>query len=458
MAGIGFQLVRLLKQNTYQGALRAYTLSTVISSGTMLFTLLSIGFICFFSLFTVPNATTVHEFLAVIINLYAGSMILSALLQYTFFRFIADLVFLKAFERITPNFVGVLLVQLVLSCLVVTPIVYHYFSSYGILLQILLIANFSVLSLIWIAIVLLSGFKSFRKIGFAFFVGYSLLLIGHFLFEQHNRLVALLIEYLAAQVIILGSMIYALIESYPTKLLIRFEFLKKANVYPYLIFANFFFNLGFWIDKYLFWFSPSTSSIVFSPLAYSPVYDVPMFLSMLSIIPATSVFTLKIESSFAVAYPRMMESIFSHKSLSEIELACQDIVVSGRDTFVSALKVQIYVVILLCFVIPYFTTQRHDSSIYLAITFTLIIGGALYFMLWSMMSLFYYMTKYREAFCVSLFFCLTNAGFTALSIYGGPEYYGYGYTLSLVLTVCMALVLLNKNFKEILYFTFMMTD
>lgn len=458
MAGIGFQIVKLLRQDTYQSSIRAYALSTVISSGTMLFTLLSIGFICFFTLFDLPDSDTIEAFLVIVVNLFAGSMILSAFMQYTFFRYAADLVFLKAFDEITPNFLGVLLVNLIVSFVFGAFFVCILFPSSEWIIKLLLVGNFCVLNLIWIAIVLLSGFKSFKKIGFAYFVGYSILMIGHAYFEQKHGLAFLLFGFLTTQTLILGIMMYAVIDAYPTQKLIQFNFLKRNHFYFYLFFANFFFNCGFWVDKYLFWFSPHTGNRVYGLLSYSPIYDVPMLISMLSIIPATSVFTLKLEGFFAEAYPQMMDTIFKGRPYREIETAYLNIVHSGRDAFFSAVKVQFSVTGILCLLTPIICAQFNNGVLYLSITLILLIAGALYFILWAMISFFYYMTKYKEAFAISLMFLLTNLLFTFISMQIGPEYFGYGFALSLFICMSIAVFKINRNFKEILYFTFMMTE
>ena len=196
MAGIGFELVKLLKKNNYGGLLRAYGLTTLIGSGPGLLILFSLGVICFFTFFAIPTLATVRQFLVIIIYLFSGSMIISSFLQYTFTRFVADLEFLKKFECITPNFFGVLLIQIMVSLSFVLPVVFYFFSDYSIILKILLVSTFNILTLIWISTVLLTGAKSYRRIIWAFILGYSTMIIVHFSFEQkQNDVIFLLFEF-----------------------------------------------------------------------------------------------------------------------------------------------------------------------------------------------------------------------------------------------------------------------
>ncbi|ARG99686.1 hypothetical protein B6V88_04235 [Legionella micdadei] len=115
MAGIGFDLLRLWKQGSYQSLMRAYTLTTMMVSGPGLFIVVSLGIVCFFTLFSTLNYLIGYQFLSVVTYLLSSSMIVSALLQYTFTRFMNDQLFSRDFKQVSPNFIGILLLQLIIS-------------------------------------------------------------------------------------------------------------------------------------------------------------------------------------------------------------------------------------------------------------------------------------------------------------------------------------------------------
>lgn len=457
MAGIGFELVKRLKEGSYLGLVRAYGLTALIGSGPGLLIIFGLGLVCFFSLFATPSANTVREFLTIVIYLFSGSMLASAGLQYTFVRFVADKVFLKEFDTITPNFIGVLFLQFMLSLSIALPVVVYFFSHYSWLLKTLLVSNFILLSLSWIATVLLTGLKSYRRILWAFVFGYSLMIIVHFIFEQRqNELIFLLLEFLLAQFVLLVLLLHTILDFYPTNELIQFEFLDKKNFYYSLVFANFFYTLGFWIDKYLFWFNQDTSYSTFPPLRASAVYDFPMFIAFMSIIPASAVFMLQMESKFSLIYPQVMEAIFKRKNLAEIDLICNQLVLAGRQALYSLLKTQACVIIILFLLSSWMFETYHLLPVSWNLLFVLIIGAGLNAILWALLSILYYMTKYLQALYISLVFVVSNGIFTQLSLYAGPWYFGYGYCFSLLLSIAFALALLNKDFKDIGYSTFMM--
>ena len=67
---------------------------------------------------------------------------------------------------------------------------------------------------------------------------------------------------------------------------------------PSLVAVGLLYNLGIWADKFMFWFFPPTSQPIIGALRASLIYDLPVFLSYLSIIPGMAVFLVRIETDF----------------------------------------------------------------------------------------------------------------------------------------------------------------
>lgn len=457
MAGIGFELIRLISRGNYRSLLSAFGITTLMSSGPSLFIILGISIVCSFNIFLTPNSTVAYQFISIVVYLFASSMILSSLLQYSFFRFIADKIYGNHFNEITPNYIGILLIQSLMSCCFSIPIVFYFFSEYSLILKVLLINNFIILSLIWITTVLLSGIKSYSRILWAFALGYTTMVIVHLILNQ-NVLTYFLFEFLLAQVILFLLLLHAILDYYPTNLLIQFDFLKKGNVFYFLVFSNFFNNLGFWMDKFIFWFNSDTSYPVFSPLRAAPLYDFPMFISYIAIIPAMAVFLFHIEAKFSMIYPKFMKTIFNRKTLDEIVAIRNELTISGRNALFSMLKTQYAVVVIFFLSMSFFFSFFSIIPIYMNLLFILIIASSLNVILWGIINLLYYMTLYSQAFYVTAIFLVSNTSFTLLSLYAGPTYFGYGLCLSSLLATSVALVFLNKAFNNLEYFTFMMTD
>ena len=113
MAGIGFNLIKALEKRSFLGLFQAFGLTTLIGSGPGLIILMALGLICFFNLFPIPNPQISKQFISAIVYLYSTSMIFSSFLQYIVARFSADMEYIKEFDKIVPNIIGVLFIQLI---------------------------------------------------------------------------------------------------------------------------------------------------------------------------------------------------------------------------------------------------------------------------------------------------------------------------------------------------------
>ncbi|MCC5731022.1 exopolysaccharide Pel transporter PelG, partial [Klebsiella pneumoniae] len=88
----------------------------------------------------------------------------------------------------------------------------------------------------------------------------------------------------------------------PARRVISFDFLQPDKLYPSLVAVGLLYNLGIWADKFMFWFFPPTSQPIIGHLRASLIYDLPVFLSYLSIIPSMAVFLVRIETDFVEYY------------------------------------------------------------------------------------------------------------------------------------------------------------
>ena len=81
MAGIGFELRRLLRKDTLLGLIRAYAYAGVISSGPWVLSIIGILIIGIFSLGMVVPDASVTQFQVTVTYLIAISLILTGIVQ-----------------------------------------------------------------------------------------------------------------------------------------------------------------------------------------------------------------------------------------------------------------------------------------------------------------------------------------------------------------------------------------
>ena len=246
MAGIGFELRKLLRKDTLLGLIRAYAYAGVISSGPWVLSIIGILIIGIFSLGVVVPDLAVTRFQVTVTYLIAGSLILTGVVQLAFTRFCADRSFEHREDMILPNFGGVtVLVTLISGCLSLL-IGLFLFPGQSILYRVLLVASFVVLSNIWIATVFLSGMKQYKAILWLYALGYTVTVAAALLLRFMD-LEGLLLGFLLGQVTLLGGMLVLIIRGYPALTIVSFEMFSGKYLYPSLMLVGFFYNAGVYI-------------------------------------------------------------------------------------------------------------------------------------------------------------------------------------------------------------------
>ena len=160
MAGIGFELRRILKRDSFTSLLGAYGLAGVISSGPWVLSVLGVMLIGIVSFNLAVAGSAVVQFLVSVTYLMAVSLTLSGLFQHVFTRWVADRLYEENKGRILPNLMGVIWVSCVLALAVGLPAVLLLFPGTSSLYKLLMLANFVVLCNLWPVTIFLSSINS----------------------------------------------------------------------------------------------------------------------------------------------------------------------------------------------------------------------------------------------------------------------------------------------------------
>ena len=77
-------------------------------------------------------------------------------------------------------------------------------------------------------------------------------------------------------------------------------------------------------------------------------------------------------------------------------------------------------------------------------------------LLLAVLNVLFYFDYRKEALYLCLLCLISNIGFTLLSQYLGPAFYGYGFALSVVLTTLIGMAIVSRKLKRLVYETFML--
>ncbi len=455
MAGIGFELRKLLARDNLLALLRAYAYAGVISSGPWILSILGMLLIGVFSFNVVTPAARVTQFQVTITNLIAGSLILTGTVQLAFTRFVADRLFERKPEIIVGNYHALLLAVLVVAGLLVTPFALLSFPSESLIYAMLFVAGFVVLSAIWIATVFLAGIKQYRAIVALYFVGYGLTVLGAIALREHG-LEGLLGGFVIGQLCLFCGMHALIVKNYPTPIGMSFEFFRRDQVHLSLVGVGFLYNLGTWIDKFIFWHWQPTSQPVIGPLRASVIYDLPVFMAYLSIIPGMAIFLVRIETDFVDHYDGFYGAVRGGGSLQVIERHRNGMVQTVRDGLFGIVKIQAITILLLFVSGERLLRFLGISDLYLPLLYVQTIAASLQVLFLSVLTVYFYLDKRVVVLGLCGLFVVLNTALTMVSIALGPAFYGYGFALALLATVVAGFVALERSFGRLEYSTFML--
>lgn len=454
MAGIGFELRKLLRDNSLLGMLRAYGFAGAISSGPWLLSISSV--LAIGILGRDPSDTTQQmvRFQVSVTYLIATALILTGGLQLALSRFIADRIFEEKPQLVLPNLFGALafttlvsgaLGGLLAATLLTDPLPY----------RVLMLSTFVTLSNIWIVVVVLSSLKAYRQVLLAFAVSSSVVVIAA-LALRHLGVLGLLSGFLLGHALLLFLLIGLVMRRYPAPELVSFRFLGRGQMYMSLILTGLTYNLAIWADKFLFWWNPATSERIIGPLRASIIYDIPIFLSYLSIVPGMSVFLVRIETDFVERYDAFYDAVRAGDTLANLERLKDRMVYVVRQGIYEIFKVQGLTVIVLILFGRSLLRALGISDGYLYLFYVDVVAAGLQVLLLAILNIFFYLDQRRITLGLSLLFLLLNAVLTWLTQLAGPLFYGYGFASAMLITSLVGLRLLSSKLDRLEYETFMM--
>ena len=456
MAGIGFELRKLLKKQTYRGLVQAYAFAGVISSGPWVLSIIGIMLIGLFSLGVVFPKVAIVQFQVTVTYLFLISLILTGFVQLSFTRFVADRTFARDEAAILPNFNGLILVASGLSIVLALPLVIFLFPNQTVLYRLLFVMGLAVMSSIWIATVFLTGMKHYRAIVVIFFLGYSATLGLALVFRHWLGMEGLLLGFVLGHYLLLMGMIWLVYRNYQSERFIAFDIWQPGAMYVSLMATGFFFNLGAWIDKLMFWYFPGTGQHVIGPLNASVIYDFPIFLSYLSVIPGMAVFLVRIETDFVEYYVKFYDAVREGATLDYIERMRNHMVYHVRRGLFDIAKIQSITVLITFSLGEILLKTLGISTLYLPLLYVDVVGASLQVVLLGILNVLFYLDQRRAVVFLTATLPALNMALTALSLHLGASWFGYGFALAMLITVLLGIWILNRKLEVLEYETFML--
>jgi uncharacterized membrane protein len=445
MAGVGLQLKRMLDDGSYAGLLGAYGYAGLVAAGPWVLSI--VGMLAIGAIASGTADGRASDLLVWITWSTAGSLILTGPLQLVFGRFVADCSYQKRPELILPNLLGALELTTLASGALASVVVFAGFRE-SIACSALMVATFVALCDGWVLLVLLSGVRAHGAVVLVFFAA-QLASIAGVLALRGAGLEGLLFGFLVGQVGAVFGMFILVVRAFPGESGARFDFLRASRARLELAAIGLLFYAGTWIDKVVFWCSPSTSAPAIGPLRTSALYDLPIFLAYLSAIPAMAVFFLRLEADFAQHCGAFVRAVQGGAPLARIERIQDDLVASVRRGFAEILQVQGVTLVAILLAGPALLRAAHISPLHLRLLLVDSAAVALQVMFLAILNVLFYLDERRPALALIAVFAAGNLGFTLVTQALGPDWYGFGFAIAALIASAAGLPVLSRKLERL---------
>jgi uncharacterized membrane protein len=450
MAGIGFELRKAIHEASYLGVIRGYLYAAVISSGPWLLAIITLSMLGVISIGFLPQeardlfaATTTHAF--------AISLITIGLIQMLVTRYLADRMYVNDTAVIVPTYVAVLVLSSVFQFALMNLLLWRTGLPWDFRLP--AIALYVSVSGTWLSMIFLSAAKDYVSIVLAFVAGFGVSFVGALILGPRFGPSGHVAGFALGQVLTLALLTGRVLGEFETERTFSLKVFTYLRKYPSLLAIGVLYNLAFWVDKVVFWFSREGVDAG-SYLRVFPIYDTSFFMASLTIVPALALFLVRIETAFYEHYKGFYAAIANQRSWREIAAAKEGMVNALPGLYLTLLKVQGAIALLTIGLTPVLMVALRVPQSYWYVFRVAVLAISVQVFLLVTVLLLLYLDLRGSVLIVSSLFFATNLVFTLITLWLGFPYYGYGFLFASVVTLIVALLLLDNRLRNLEYLTF----
>lgn len=455
MAGIGFQLRKLSRQDTLSSLVSAFGHAAVIAAGPWLFTIFTLATITL-AADQVVSTDTLASFRIVIIYAFAVSLVLTAPLTMVAARLVADALWMRRPQDVRPLLIWSLAASLLLTGLG-TVLLVAWFRP-PVPTAIALSAGSALVGMIWVVLSFCGAVRDYLGVTLAFLLGLLVSTVCGILAAVAGLGSAgIAFGFLSGLAVTFFGLVSRVLATFPQPMQQPMAgvtaLLAGVQNYWRLALGAFAGTAGVWIDKWIFWFSPAGEKLGVG-LYHAPLYDSAMFIASLGIIPALSAFVMRLETDFFDRYQQYYATISSHGTYGQIEDARERLQHFTLDNLTLITVGQIGVSTVLALTAPLIIEALGLQFRQAAILRYGALGAVFQFIFIACSAMLLFFDRRRMFLALQCAFLGLMAGLTLLSVWLGDDYFGTGYFLACLLAAFFAYRLADRTFDRLNYLTF----
>ncbi len=455
MAGIGFELRKLARQDDLSGLVKAYGHSAFAATGPWLFTLIALGVIMIIGNHYI-TPTELLDFRTIIIYNFSFSLVMSGPIFMIATRYLADCIHSKDVSTVPGMLFGCLTLAYITQ-IPVTVAFYTMVASFPPDVVMAAVINTLLISTIWIASIFITTLKDYHSVSRAFLIGMAVAIIAAGLLSQLYGVSGMLNGFSIGIVILLSLLFAQIFTAYPYEIKQPFAFLSYFVKYWEIALGGLIYNAAIWVDKWVMWFAPE-STYIENGLRLYPNYDSAMFFAYLTIIPSMALFIFNIETGFHEKYVRFYRDIDAKATFRKILKNHHEIVQNIFGSARNFIFLQGGICIMVLMIAPMLFDMFGINYLQIGIFRNGVLGALFHVLTMLLMILLSYFDNRKGVLMIQILFLVCNALFTFITIHLGFEYYGYGYFLTSMITFAFAAIITSHYVTKLPYHTFITTN
>lgn len=456
MAGIGFELKKLFGKTYIYSKVRGVIHSVFSTIGHLLIIVALLVFIHVMLKRTGISWEYKELFSCAVLYAFVFPLIFTSGLNMLMSRYLADNLYMGNNEKVLPSMFGGLAVILLFSSVVgaifyvISPIPFWFkFFAYILYIE---------MCIVFFLMIYVSAIKNYKSISISFFTGITISgILVYFIMQKDmsdlTRVTLLLLAMDIGMFIVMTGIIITIRNHFKIVSRNYFDFLKYLRKFPNLFLCNLFYTLGLYAHNFVFWVYPQTSLFLRRTYLYSPDYDMATFVGMLTILPATVFFVVRMETSFYGYYKKYIETI-SGGTAKDIEIARNEMKRVLWQEFIYVLEVQLILSLLLIVIGMKLLPLLGLSALTIECFPFLACGYYFTFLMFITTTVLLYFENQKDARKICFFFMITNMLFTLISVIMGSQYYAIGFVFSGFVSFIAAIKLLSDTVNRIDYIVF----
>lgn len=451
MAGVGFTLRRIVRQDSLGGIAEALVFSSLIAAGPWIVSIIALTAIALV-IERQPTAHYLDDFRAIVTYNFQFCPILVSSFAVISTRYFADLLSKKE----TSGFSGLIVGGLISVFAVTLPCAaWIYFRLVSLPLETAVAAtiNFISLGIVWYLSIFSSAIRDYLFVCIAFIVGFTLATVLAIYSASTFGTVGMLIGLTLGLLTVAALLLSRLLGMFDAEIIRPFEFLGGFRHYPELAIGSLLFSIGTWVDKWIMWLAPEATHTS-TGFVFFTGYETAMFLAGLTGIPVLGLFVLTIETGFFERCISYHSAILGHCQLSAIEPLRKNLVNHTLRSLRNYLVLQGFIVALLIFCAPrlfeIFGLKFQELGMFRFALF----GNFCFLLVMFITILLSYFDARRSVCIVQSVFLALNIICTFYSLSLGRAFYGYGFFIASATSAIIGIALLAQTLRELSFHTF----